>query len=444
MRNLILFLIAISLGTFTYFFQELGDQEKRSTLEAKNRLLDPSELGELLGFKTPNIHILKEKGIFILSTSRHAINKGSLQKFFDLLGQIKVQRILKDSEYRKEKRKDYFPNEIEKFDFSFSTGKVSFLMGKKLSFSRTFYVEVTNPQGIKTQVVAHDPSILEGVYSDHSAEVTDEKYRRLKSLLFLDSNFFMDKRPFRFWDGKNIVIEKMDFNNRRNRSFSLNIMNRTTYPLLPDGIKVKDQSVSQISLKLRSIEGTEIFKKGNKEELKEKIGNYTVFIKNGEKYLFEVFNKFNKERGYFLSLNNDPDIYQMSKRDVEFLFYNVQDFWDLRPIDKMPPVITFNKKVISISDGKQFKTSHQSLKTNHHSFYKLINFLKQEASQYLFRFSPDKGQYLFNLILRGGEFRVILWEGSVILYRPLYKDGLLFTTWEKGKFPINVKDYIYE
>jgi hypothetical protein len=150
-KNIVLLAIAIGLATFTYYFQEVGDKKERKANELEGRVLDPEALGELKGFSLSSVEISKQGGQYLVTSNGQLADERKIESFMQLLSAIKIKRKLSKVETAKLDRQDIFPENDELMTFVFANAKVIFRLGKKLSFDRSFYMEVQ--QGEKRDIV---------------------------------------------------------------------------------------------------------------------------------------------------------------------------------------------------------------------------------------------------------------------------------------------------
>ena len=329
MKNKILFFVLIIFCGAIYLFDELAQTRRDELSDKKSRLFDPEKLGEIRSIKTPGIKLTKKNGFFY-TQNETLVDADKLDYFFDRLSQIRIKRILKKSELKEVNTKVLFPNLREMVTFTFQQEKLSFLLGKKLDVDQSFYMEVQRKTG-NTQLIAYDPSFMDGPYLKKDEATSPRKYFRLKTLLSLDDKYFKDNHIFKKKYFKDIVFSKASVSNIRNRPFSLNFSTKTstpeTYPELP----YLQNAFLNFQNSIKSLMANESYYSFTKKKLKEKLSTM-ILEASGKSHQLQLFRRYGKLSGYFVMTSFDKVLYEIDGKSASLFFLNVQDFWDRRPL----------------------------------------------------------------------------------------------------------------
>ncbi|MEC7277266.1 MAG: hypothetical protein VXV96_13190 [Bdellovibrionota bacterium] len=447
MKNLILLVIAILLGVFTYFFQELQDREDYKNEQRKGQILNPEELGEIKGFSLPQVDLIKQGDQFLFPESGELVDERRVEWFMKILAGVKIKRVIPKEQWQNKKREDFFDDEEKKIEFIFHGQSVSFLLGKKLDFDRSFYMEVTTQE--KTElVIAFDSGDHEAIYDKSQAHRSDHHYQRILSLINLDKNFFKDHRIFRHWMNKKWSLLELDFTDGRNRDYTINFPEAKTNPAVPNLLSLKKQAVLDLEKKIVSLEAVSFYKGKNSLPPLVKV---TVNSTQGEARL-EVYPSADPKLKdhHLLKSSLDGHTYVVKSADILILLAPVQNYWDLRLLKERPSQlgVQFEERgdLISFkSEDGRFYAEGKKLKPIHESFKGLLDFLRQPASYWsagseiresaVKQFELDWGQGVFFLMIRSGE---------IVLYHKESTQALIYKI--EGSPPIKVMgvDYFYE
>lgn len=447
-RNLILFAIACALAAFTYFFQELKDREQYTEEQKRGLLLDPQKLGELKGFKLPSITLSKQGNKYLLASGEIA-DERKVDWFMTILAGIKMKRVLPESEWDPSKRDQFFPNNEEKVEFVFENGRVTFLLGQKLTFDQSFYMEVVNGEEV-SRVVAFDSGPMETIYDKEQGHRSDHRYRRFQSLFYLKPDFFRDYRIFRHWMTKKWSLLEVDVDSRRNRHYSINFPEASTNPPVPFFLKKNKKVMRKYEELLVEMEGKRYALEVDQDFEKEPLGTLVVNSTQGEARLTLLRSK-RDSKAYYLKSSLDERIYLLEDKYARVFFQPVQEFWEMKlsekPIQKV--TIKFPKEeAVEVNferkDG-QFKAISSGKEASHKSFKELVSFLSRPASHWVAGVGVEEGyieQFAVDWGL--GPFFLMIRSGEVLLYHKEKAQGLVFTLEGSPPFPMIKEKYFYE
>ena len=191
MRNIGLLGIAIFLGSLAYIYEELGEISKQKEKDRRGKFFTPEKWGKIVGLSTPKIKIAKKGTYYYDLKTNQKISESHLHSFLKEISTLRIQKSLQEGQIHSENRQEFFPDENQKIIFSFEKETASLLLGNKLNFAQSFYLEVT--KGNKTrQIIAYDTKVAQGVYKKNNAHRHSLKYQRLKGLYELRPNDFYE------------------------------------------------------------------------------------------------------------------------------------------------------------------------------------------------------------------------------------------------------------
>lgn len=447
-KNLILFLIAVGLGLLTYFYQELPDRKEVEEKEKRGALLDPEALGELKGIGLPEVKITKQGEQYLLPLTGELVDERKIEWFMNILSKIKMRRLLPDENWTASKRKEFFPSDEERMEFIFQNGRVTFLLGKKLEFDRSFYIEVDDGKKV-SRVVAIDSGVMDAVYDKEAGHRADHYYRRFQSLFYLKPDFFRDYRIFRHWMNKKWSFLEVNLDNRRNIAFSVNFKEAKTNPSTPFFLGGNLTAMRRFEELLAKLEGKSFALEMNKDFENEPLAKMVVNSTRGEAR-FTLLKSKRDKAAYFLKSSLDNNIYRIEKEHADLFLLNVQDFWDLKVWKQRPEKITlgFGESSYTVQfktkDGRFHAQSNKG-EAKHASFKALVDFLSREASYWIYDTTiRDSFIPQFTLDWGFGSFFLGIRSGEIVLYHKESKQAVVYKL--KGSPPIKMikEDYINE
>lgn len=461
-KNLFLFSILIALTTFVYFFEELGGIKHSNENKKKRQIFNHHSLGKLETFKTPSVTLSNKGKYFVTSKKNFRVDPLKVQKIFGILGGIEIERdLLTEGVSGKElpERKNFFPDETLKFKFKFEKGELEYLLGNKIEVSRSFYVEISkkdaNGKLEKKWVVAKDSSLDEGVYSKKDFYISPRRYNRIKSIIYLDEEFYYDRNVFN--DSK-VQFSKIQVENKRNKKFELDIKNNKTSPQVYNGLNMNETFIKEFVKNMGNLKGDSLVLSFNPDQLTEKVSTVSFESKDKNINTLSLFIKYKGKIGYYLNKKGESWLYKLNKKSSTPFFSNVQDFWDMRILN---PKSSFGRTPegsevqLVFSDSKKYlfnlkavkkldvKSLDLNRKVNLISFQKLVGFLKERAlrvstlnnfdllKKSKFRFSFGMG--LMNFLIKDNEILLLNEDLKYILHYP-FKGDLPFGVLEKDYF----------
>lgn len=456
-KNLILFIVLILALVGTYIFEERSNRISEATLAKKGQLLDVESLGEITAIQGIKLNFEKRGPAYFDKENGLKLSEPRLAEFFQILSGLKVKNFLNQAEVNKVGANFYIPDPSMRMTFQFEKGAVTFVLGKKLDFDQSFYMQVI--KGSASQIViVNDESPDPGVYqSDEEYKKSDAKYKRLEIVFLLTNKYFHDARVFKDF---NYVEDKINFKSInvstfRNKKYSINFENSTTNPPAPKGINYFEENWVSFHRFLTKLEGKTLYYPGNPKLLDEVLSQFEVVDREGRKYSMEVYKHYGEENGYFLKTSLNNIIYQVKPEDAQFFFVNVQDFWEKRigPKEKEYNFkVTFydgKSEEVKIEDKDLFKVIPTNPKQTESSiraleFKRLIEFFKSEGN-HVTDMPANQSELLKKNILRvqfdKRNLSVILEENEAIIVDPDLKIMIHHYIGAKLPFSIKYEDY---
>lgn len=456
-KNLVLFLVLILALTATYFFEEKSNRNAETALAKKSALLDAEALGEIRGIQGIKLNIVKRGAHYYDVESNLVLAEARLNEFFQILSGLKVKTFLNQDEVNKVGVNFYIPDPSMKMTFKFEKGDMSFVLGKKLEYDQSFYMQVT--KGTTSQIViVNDDSADPGIYeNDDAYKKSDAKYKRLEIIFLLTNKYFHDTRVFKDF---NYVDDKINFKTMtiatfRNRKYSVSFESSTTTPAPPKGINYFEENWIAFHRTISKLEGKSLYYPGDNNALQEPLSQLEVVDREGKKYSLEVYKRYGEENGYFLKTSLNNIIYQLKPEDAQYFFVNVQDFWEKRiaPREKEYNFkLTFydgKTEEVKIVDKELFKVLPTNAKFTENTiraleFKRLIEFFKAEGN-HVSEMTGNQSELLKKNILRvqfdKRNLSVILEENEAIIVDYDLKIFIHHYVGAKLPFSIKFEDY---
>lgn len=235
-QNALYFAILCLLLGVTYYYHESGDVRREAAFLRQHQLFRPDKLGELQGFQNKVISLIKKEESFYLKEQDFLADERQFESLSRALSQIQAVRFLEKHDLEEIDLEMIFPRPDDRLKFTFSHGEVEYLIGEKLAFDQTFYLQIRwryqgqNEDQVQT-VVAKDASPDEGIHFQETYHLSDQKYRRLLALLYLDHQVFSERRPFAHLS--NQALSRISVINQRNRPYTVSFLKAVTEPPAP-------------------------------------------------------------------------------------------------------------------------------------------------------------------------------------------------------------------
>ena len=391
-RNISLFILLILAITATYFFEERANRKSEAALDKKLSIVDVDRLGEVTAIDGVKLAFEKRGDDYYAKDNNLKLSKARLEEFFTILSGVKIKTFLDEKEVNKVGKSFYIPDPGMRMTFTFEKGQLVFILGKKLEYDQSFYMEVIRDQ--KSQIViAHDESPDPGVYqTDDEYKKSDAKFRRLAMIFLLTNKYFHDTHVLKdlgYVEDK-INFKEIAISTFRNRRFVINFEKSITIPQSPAGLGYFEENWISFHRRLTKLEAKSLIYPAEPALLKEPLSQFEVTDRENKKYTLEVYKRYGEENGYFLKSSLDNIVYELKQEDAQYFFVNVQDFWVKKIVPKSKEydlTLTFYKGQqlkVKITDSDLFKVAslnpqvpQSKLKAT--SFKQLIDFIKMEG-----------------------------------------------------------------
>lgn len=334
--NLILLIVLILSLVATYFLIEKRNLDKSATLDKESKVLNFDKLGEIKRFTTQKADMVKEGDALFMRESRYPVNNKRLEEVFTILSNIKTKSIVPSSEVQKVGRNFYIPDDQMKIGFYFEDETIFFILGKKLDFDQSFYMEVVRETKARAEsaiLIAYDSSPDNGVYqNEEEMKRSDAKYRRLQAIFFLGESFYNDLRIFKDrYPEENIAIKEVSFATFRNKKFTVSFANTRTVPEAPRGVKYFDENWIEFYRNFISLSGSGLMLSFKKELLKEPLSHVVITDRENKVEELTLYRKYGSLNGYFLVSTLEKTLMELDQERAKYLLLNIQDFWDKKP-----------------------------------------------------------------------------------------------------------------
>lgn len=456
-KNLSLFVVLVLALCATYFFEERGNRLKEARELKASSLLDTERLGDITAIEGVKLNFERRGASFYDKNNNLKLAEARLDEFFQILSGLQVKNFLNQEEVNKVGVNFYIPDPTMKMTFKFEKGTMTFILGKKLDYDQSFYMQVERDN--KTQIVlVNDVSPDPGVYeSDEQYRKSDAKYKRLQVVFLLTNKYFYDARVFKDFNytQDKINFETISIATFRNKKYSISFKDSTTNPPPPKGINYFEDNWLSFHQFLSKLEGKSLYYPADFNLLDEPLSLFEVQDRSNRKYSLEVYKKYGEDNGYFLKTSLNNIVYQLKPEDAQYFFVNVQDFWQKRILPKEKDfnlTVSFfsgQSEVVKVSDKELFKVFPTSAKYTESTiraleFKRLLEFFKMEGN-HVSELTESPTQILKKNIMRvqfdNRNLSVILEENEAIIVDLDNKIMIHHYVGEKLPFSVKYQDY---
>jgi hypothetical protein len=457
-KNISLFAVLIVAVAITYFFEERASRNEEAVLEKKLTLLDTKELGDILAIQGIKLSFEKRGDDYYDKESNLKLSRARLDEFFTILSGLKIKSFLDQKEVERVGIQNYIPDPSMQMSFKFEKGEITFILGKKLEYDQSFYMQIIRDQ--KSQVViANDESPDPGVYqNDEQYKKSDAKYQRLQMVFLLTNKYFHDTKVLKDlgYEQDKINFKEITISTFRNKKYTINFKDSVTNPPVPKGLKYLEENWISFHRVLTNLEAKGLIYPGEEALLKEPLSRFEVTDREDRKYTLDVYQKYGEENGYFLKSSLDKAIYQLKQEEARYFFVNVQDFWEKKitpSANEYDLTVTFfdgKKLTVFISDKDLFKVTSKTpgvgdnkLKSVY--FKQLVDYIKIEGdhvSELTEKPSDILKHNILGLSFENKNLNVILEDNDAITIDPSMKVKIHHYIGEKLPFSIKYEDYV--
>lgn len=457
-KNLSLFTVLIVAVTVTYFLEERANRKSEAVLEKKLSLIDAEELGEIHAIEGVKLSFEKRGDDYFAKDSNLKLSKARLEEFFTILSGLKIKSFLDQKEVERVGIPNYIPDPSIRMSFIFEKGEMTFILGKKLDYDQSFYMQIIRDN--KSQVViVNDESPDPGVYqSDEEYKKSDAKYQRIQMVFLLTNKYFHDTKVLKDfgYEQDKINFKEITISTFRNKKYTLNFKDSQTIPAIPKGLNYFEENWISFHRVLTNLEGSSLFYPAETSLLNELLSRFEVTDREDRKYTLDVYQKYGDKNGYFLKSSLDNIVYQLKPDDARYFFVNVQDFWEKKIVPKAKEydltLTFFNGKKITVfvSDKDLFKITSKTAgiadnKLRPVYFKQLIDFIKIEGDH--ISDLTEKPTEIIRHNVLGVDFEnkhlnVILEDNDAITVDQALKVKIHHYVGEKLPFSIKYEDYV--
>lgn len=457
-KNISLFAVLITAVIITYFFEERANRNEEAILEKKLTLLDSKELGDIQSIQGIKISFEKRGDDYYDKETNLKLSRARLDEFFTILSGLKIKTFLDQAEVEKIGIQNYIPDPSMRMTFKFEKGEITFVLGKKLEYDQSFYMQVIRDQKAQ-MVIANDESPDPGVYqNDEQYKKSDAKFQRLQMVFLLTNKYFQDTKVLKDlgYEQDKINFKEITIATFRNKKYAINFKDSVTNPPVPKGLKYLEDNWISFHRVLTNLEGKSVIFPAEENLLKEPLSRFEVTDREDRKYTLDVYQKYGEASGYFLKSSLDKVIYQLKPEDARYFFVNVQDFWEKKIVPSTKEydlTVTFfngKKLTVFVSDKDLFKVTSKTQgiadnKLKSVYFKQLIDYIKIEGdhvSDLTEKPSDILKHNVLGLSFENKNLNVILEDNDAITVDQALKVKIHHYVGEKLPFSIKYEDYV--
>jgi len=333
-KNLLLFLgLIILLGT-TYIVHERGDELNQKAHLEKHQLFNPEKLGEILSFSNGVATLERTETGFVTTNQKIKVDQRKFDSAMEILAPIQAKRFLINEELEDLQFNLAFPHLNYKFSFKFERGEVEYLIGEKLQFSQDFYMRVKwrydgEEEVVKT-VIATDVSPSEGVYSQETYHLSDRKYVRLLSLVFLDEEFFADTRLLPNLNPESLL--SLSLENMHNRQFEIDFQNNEVKPKPFDNLNSNLNEIQILKTLLTNISGDRLISHYEKKHLGDLIATMKIRLQDQKPVELKLYQNYKSHGEMVATSSLVTGLLPIMPAEANIFLRGHQFFWDRTPM----------------------------------------------------------------------------------------------------------------
>jgi|GEM_PF-3742972 len=353
-KTLILLFVAIGLGVFTYYHEELGTERKLAKEKKQKALFDAADLGGFVGVKFPKLTIKKIDNRFRVLETNQLVDERKFQGVLDQLGQLQVKKIVENTngsggQAPKLERQLFIPDDTHQFIFLFEKGEIPVTLGKKLEYDQAFYIEIKSPKETKI-VLAVDASPETRPMTERDHELNPYKYKDLITTIHLMPSFYYDNHVWRSLDHYPHPkrIESVSIENNRNIKMLIDYKQGTISPSPPAGVQLLAEAFPDFAKALLQMEGGRVIDGELAKDIEGQIARLELQYQ-GKLATLQLFRKVKVQRkipdpknplkfkivtdqldGHFIKTNLEKDLFEVSSSQAKILFSSAQEFYEKR------------------------------------------------------------------------------------------------------------------
>ena len=274
---------------------------------------------QVMEIHLPKVKISREKHGLIVKDISLPVDKRKVSALVEKLSGLRSLKTLNDANNGNVSQ--YFAHQDHFILVKSSVGEIRLRLGDVSEVTGNFYVQLIHGDKQSLHIVK-DTSFFEGFYKNE-LEANLRKYLDLKDLVSAKPIDYADKSLFGEIDIAS--AQKLKVDNRRNRWFELDLVNETTTPAPPRGIRAANLK-ELVAKNLETLRFASVLKLDG-GVLDDGLSRLELQLKNENKAC-ELFGVFNGRRGLFAKLDSDPDrIYELEDKGGRLFFETLQSFW---------------------------------------------------------------------------------------------------------------------
>ena len=149
---------------------------------------------EVVAMEIPGVVLKKGEDGWVVSDTGRKVDVEKVRELWRALARVRTERDITDQDIL---RGEAFPRDSDRFVIGFDGRRLEILLGSKLHFDRSFYLETVDVRNGRESIrrwIARDTSSEPGIYNVKTVHRSPAKYRRLKFLLQLKADDFYKEK----------------------------------------------------------------------------------------------------------------------------------------------------------------------------------------------------------------------------------------------------------
>ncbi len=314
MKNSILFLILIFLLGITYVLQEYLPPKDLLEQQNMSRAIWTENLTKV---NLPNFTVLKEEKGFHIQGHLFPVSSQKLEKLVAAFAAIHVVKKIPVDIEDSSKMEEFLGKNPLSFSIETDNEVTKYQLGESPSVTGNFYL-LREKYYSKELLLCSDESVAEHIYRTDN-ELQLKKFYSFYQKINSKPVDFMNRKIFEWLIHQ--PLEEVEFNNTRNRFFSVNFKTKETSPKPLDGIQYNERFFNEFLKQLVGLEFSQIHERGKKLE------NEIASIKLSADNKISLFQKYGDKTGHFISYPKSAFIYEVQTFEGNIFFQHVQAFW---------------------------------------------------------------------------------------------------------------------
>ncbi len=394
-KNIVLLFILIGLLSVAYYFEELQAYKKYIAQRKKIELFSRKDANSLYSITYPYFKIIKDKGNkgYIIAENNLPVNTTKVNALIKTLSKINIQRVIKENEYQD----SFFKNKKERFKLKFKDKFIELIIGKKLRFNDSFYIQIETNKDKKIIIASYQGPRLR-LYTKNNHQ-NEERYLLIKTLFNAKEENFYDTKII---TNKNWNTSKLDVFSRYNKSFSINFNTIKTNPLIKNNLQYKREKFIKTKNYLNNMKAETLYFPFNIKKLDKYAGHIKIHDKNGNIINLKLYRKLGSLKGNFILSDKSKYLFEVNQRTARIFFESHQNFWKIKDksweeIKDFSISFKRDKKSIPLRllNQKKFLLSHlnkkyKKLEIRQTEFKKLLSMLNKRADFVRFKNKKEK------------------------------------------------------